>query len=74
MARQNALHPVGHARFGRFQTVIQQFLVLGFRFGEPNVAFVQVLLAIFDLLLAGLFGLFKLLRFEANFGFALFVS
>ncbi len=46
--------------------MIEQFLVLGLGFGEPNVAFVQILLAIFDLLLAGEIVLFELLRFKPN--------
>ncbi len=56
------------------QDEILEILVLEFGFGEQNVISMQLLLAIFGCFAASLIGLFLLLRFEPNFGFALFGS
>ena len=53
---------------------VQEFLVLGFGFGEPNGQLVQILLAFFDRLAGGVFFAGARLRFKANFQFAPFGS
>ncbi len=64
----------GSHQFRALRDSGEHLLVVDLGFGEQNGEFVQFRLAIFVRLLAGFVRLFPLLRFKANFGFALFGS
>ena len=70
LAEERRLSGVGED----LQAFSQGLLVVELGFGERDDPFVAVFFHFVLLLFAGVFFLFALLRFEANFGFALFGS